>query len=90
MIHAIEEKKGRIFNTNNLYRFFMDSDDIADNQVKKWNSEVGEALQVSLNLVDKITEVYQVAFADDKNNTKQGGDYDDEDVIDCTAALNST
>ena len=87
LINAIEEKKGRIFNINNLYRFFMDSDDIADNQVKRWNSEVGEAIAISLNLVELITDVYQVAFNDEKSNTKQ--DFEDEDFIDCAAALNS-
>ena len=32
------------FNVNNLYRFYMDRDDIADNQIKKWNENVGDAL----------------------------------------------
>jgi hypothetical protein len=36
----------------------MDRHDIADNQVKKWNNEAGNAIAVSLNLVDLITEVY--------------------------------
>jgi len=36
-----DEKKGvrKKFNVNKLYRFFMDREDIADNQVKKWNTE---------------------------------------------------
>lgn len=62
LIGGIEDKSGRIFNINNLYRFYMDRDDIANNQVKRWTTEPGPALSVSINLVDLITEVYQHAF----------------------------
>jgi uncharacterized protein (DUF1919 family) len=52
------------FNINNLYRFFMDRDDIAENQVKKWKDEPGDPrfknpIEVSVNLVALITDVYQ-------------------------------
>ena len=40
LIEAAEPSQGQMFknkfNVNNLYRFFMDRDDIADNQAKKW------------------------------------------------------
>ena len=51
LISAVEDTQVRIFNINNLYRFYMDKDDIADNQVKKWSKDVGEALECSINLV---------------------------------------
>lgn len=43
---------------NNLYRFYMDRDDIADNLIKKWNGDAGDALEVSTNLVNLATDVY--------------------------------
>lgn len=58
LIFAADETMGRIFNINNYYRFHMDRDDIADNLIKKWNSTPGDALEVSINLVNLATEVY--------------------------------
>jgi hypothetical protein len=37
----------------------MDRDDIADNLVRKWKDDVKGALEVSVNLVAKIDEVYE-------------------------------
>jgi hypothetical protein len=37
----------------------MDRDDIAENQVKKWKDEPGDPIEVSVNLVALITDVYQ-------------------------------
>jgi hypothetical protein len=37
----------------------MDRDDIADNLVKRWNNPAGDANEVSENLVQLATEVYQ-------------------------------
>ena len=59
LINAVEDGQARIFNINNLYRFYMDRDDIADNMMKKWNKEPGDALEVSINLVELATELYQ-------------------------------
>jgi hypothetical protein len=39
----------------------MDRDDIADNLVRKWKDDVKGALEVSVNLVAKIDEVYEQA-----------------------------
>jgi len=43
----------------------MDRDDIAANLIKRWNSEVNEALEVSQNLVNMATEVYQQALVEE-------------------------
>ena len=51
LINAVEDSQGRISNINNLYRFYMDKDDIADNMVKKWSKPPGDPLEVSMNLV---------------------------------------
>mmetsp|Transcript_29411 Transcript_29411/g.44501 ORF Transcript_29411/g.44501 Transcript_29411/m.44501 type:complete len:85 (+) Transcript_29411:1461-1715(+) len=61
-ITCVEEGKGRKFNVNNLYRFHMDRDDIADNLIKKGTGEPGDALEVSKNLVNLATELYQQAL----------------------------
>ena len=62
------EKK---FNTHNLYRFFMDRLDIADNQVKKWKNTNGgkplDPIEVSKKLVTMISEVYQTAIVEDED-----------------------
>jgi len=36
----------------------MDRDDIADNQVKKWKEDPGDPIEVSVNLVALVTELY--------------------------------
>jgi hypothetical protein len=43
----------------------MDRDDIADNLVRKWKDDVKGALEVSVNLVAKIDEVYEQAVNQD-------------------------
>lgn len=58
LIFAADESMGRIFNINGFYRFHMDRDDIADNLVKKWKETPGDALEVSVNLVNLATELY--------------------------------
>lgn len=37
----------------------MDRDDIADNLVRKWKDEVHQPLEMSINLVHQIEEVYK-------------------------------
>lgn len=63
IIRSIEGKK--TFSRDDLYRFYMDYDDIADNLVRRWKSEVRNALFVSSNLVEKIVSVYQLGFIDE-------------------------
>ncbi len=57
IIQNVENKK--VFDNAGLYRLYMDRDDIADNLVRKWKSEVRGALEVSVNLIPKIEEVYK-------------------------------
>jgi hypothetical protein len=87
LIQAVEEGKGTMFkkkfNVNNLYRFFMDRDDIADNQVKKWKDEPGDPIEVTMNLVSLIIDVYQKAIVFDD---EEG---DGEQMLDAEPALKS-
>lgn len=48
----------KIFYTNELFRMYMDRDDVADNLTRKWKGEARNALEVSAKLVLKIGEVY--------------------------------
>lgn len=57
----------------------MDREDIADNLVRRWNSEVRDPLEVSSTLVNKIIEVFQEAVVSD----------DDGQRIDVEQALKS-
>ena len=48
----IESVEGNfVFNRKNLYRFYFDSDNIADNMIRKWKTEPGDPLDVSVALV---------------------------------------
>ena len=70
----------------------MDRDDIADNLLKRWNNAPGDALEVSQNLVQLATEVYQQAVVedDDDEDKEQNSDEEDENTIDVEAAIKST
>lgn len=57
----------QIFNLNEVYRLYMDREDIADNLVRRWSSEVHDPLDVSSNLVMKIIEVFQEAVVTDED-----------------------
>ena len=67
----------------------MDRDDIADNLLKRWNNAPGDALEVSQNLVQLATEVYQQAVVDDDEEERNSDD-EDENTIDVEAAIKST
>lgn len=54
------------FNINNLYRFYMDRTDIADNLVKRWKDKPGNPIEVSANLINLISEVYSVAIVENE------------------------
>jgi hypothetical protein len=56
IIANVDGKKN--FAKDDYYRIYMDRDDIADNLVRKWKEEVRGALSVSINLVNKMEEVY--------------------------------
>lgn len=93
LIFAVEENLGRIFNINNYYRFHMDRDDIADNLIKKWKGNPGDAMEVSIQLVNLATEVYQQAMVEDEEEDEdeenENGD-EDCNTIDVEAALKSS
>jgi len=65
---------------DDLYRLYMDREDIADNQVRKWKSEVRGPMEVSVNLIPKVEELYKQAIVEDE----------DQNQIDVDLALNST
>lgn len=69
-----------MFSKGELYRIYMDREDIADNLIRRWKDDVGNALEVSANLVSKIEEVYQQAIVEE----------DDDKTMDVDAALKST
>lgn len=66
----------------------MDRDDIADNLVKRWNNPAGDANEVSENLVQLATEVYQQAVVED--DCDNNSDDEEENTIDVEAAIKST
>ena len=90
LISAIDENQARIFNLGNLYRFYMDRDDIADNLQKRWSENPGDALEVSQNLVSLATEVYQEAVIDGSDGSNEEEEVDeDENTIDVETAIKS-
>ena len=90
LISAIDENQARIFNLGNLYRFYMDRDDIADNLLKRWTENPGDAIEVSQNLVSLATEVYQEAVIDASDGSNEEEEVDeDENTIDVEAAIKS-
>ena len=92
LIFAADESMGRIFNISNYYRFHMDRDDIADNLIKKWKDPPGNALEVSINLVNLATEVYQQGMVenDGDDDEENEDEEEDEEGIDVEAALKSS
>ena len=50
------------FSTVDLYRMYMDREDIADNMLRRWKDQVRNALEVSANLVPLIEGVYEQAI----------------------------
>jgi len=56
LITSVENKL--YFSMNDLYKFYFDSDNIADNLIRKWKQEPRDPLEVSHSLVNKIEEVY--------------------------------
>lgn len=98
LIQAANTDTGRIFSVLELYRFYMDRDDIADNLQKRWSGNAGDPLEVSINLVKLAEEVFQQAIVEneeeeeeeDGQDSDEGEEEADEGVIDVEAALKST
>lgn len=61
----------------------MDRDDVADNMVRSWTQEAGDASEVSSNLVNIATDLFSQAIVED--------DEEEEDIktIDVVAAIQS-
>jgi hypothetical protein len=68
IMQNVENKK--VFNVNDLYRLYMDREDIADNLVRKWKTEAKGALEVSFNLVPKMEEVYNTAIVEEDGQSQ--------------------
>lgn len=70
------------FNLSKLYRFYFDSDTVAENMFRTcWKTEPDEPLTVSINLVTKIEELYCNSIVQDEEG---------DNVLDVDAALKST
>ena len=53
------------FEITGLYRMYMDRDDIPDNMLRKWKSPVRGALEVSVQIVKKVEELYAKVISQD-------------------------
>ena len=83
-LKIIENVDGKtVFNLNDLYRFYFNSKNIAENLLRTWKSEVHEAGEVAQGLVQKMSELYEKAIVPDED----GGD---GHTIVVDNALNST
>ena len=86
------------FSNKDLYRMYMDREDIADNMLRRWKDQVRGALEVSGNLVKMIEQVYEQSIVnpedgcddDDDEEQQQQDNQDPESMIDAEAALKST
>jgi hypothetical protein len=58
------------FSLNDLYRFYFNSKDNAENLFRTWKSEVHEAGEVVQSLVQKVQDLYEKAIVPDED----GGD----------------
>ena len=50
------------FSNIDLYKMYMDREDLADNMLRRWKESVRGALEVSSELVKIIETVYQQAI----------------------------
>ncbi len=50
------------FSKVDIFRMYMDREDIADNLMRRWRDSVRGALEVSANLVKMIEKVYEAAI----------------------------
>jgi hypothetical protein len=75
IIQSVEQKMD--FAKTDVYRMYMDRDDIGDNMMRRWRDSVRGALEVSANLVSMIEKVYEAAIV--PNEEEDGEDDDDKD-----------
>jgi hypothetical protein len=60
IITSVDQKLD--FSKVDIYRMYMDREDIADNMLRRWRDSVRGALEVSANLVKIIESVYEAAI----------------------------
>jgi len=59
MISRIDGGNGFDPSNQCMLKFYEDREDIADNMMRPWKSEVGEPLEISTKLVEMIMESYK-------------------------------
>ena len=69
------------FGQNDLYRFQFLSNEGADNLIRTWREEAGEAYEVSTNLIKKVEDMYACAIVQDE---------DGDQVLDVDVAIKSS
>lgn len=79
IIQNVENKT--FFGQNDLYRFQFLSNEGADNLIRTWRQEPGDAYEVSAQLIDLVEEMYAHAIITDE---------DDDKVLDVEIAIKST
>ena len=57
IIYHVENKN--VFHKSDLFRFHFDKEEVADNLAKKWYNDVRPPLEVAVNLVRLVEEVYK-------------------------------
>ena len=60
IITSVDQKLD--FSKVDIFRMYMDREDIADNLMRRWRDSVRGALEVSANLVKMIEKVYEAAI----------------------------
>jgi len=78
IIQNVENKKS--FGLNDLYRFQFLQNEGADNLVRTWREEPGEAYEVSVNLIKLVEEMYANAIITDE---------EEDQVLDVEVAIKS-
>lgn len=53
-----------------LYKFYEDREDIPSNVIRPWKGEVGNAVDVSSELVNLIEEIYKIALVENDEYTE--------------------
>jgi hypothetical protein len=73
--------KNRTFEQKEIYRFYFDSDTVAENMLRTcWKTDAGEPLATSIALVQKIEELYCNAIVQDEEG---------DNVLDVDTAMKS-
>ena len=79
IIQNVENKT--FFGQNDLYRFQFLQNEGADNMIRTWREEPGEAYEVSVNLILLVEEMYANAIVTDEEG---------DQVLDVEVAIKST